>query len=234
MLGAQSGGEGVVGLEPPVVVDQVRQGAALRQVPGGVAVALGLGAVERVLDQGSTQQRRRERLRALQLPCCRVEQVIEVAVDLGVAVEHETGRLPELGPCLEEVERDREAPEAERVRHCPLLGDHVLEVGQCLEIGTQALDRKALLEGRPAEPLSLLGPAGRDQRVKVGALPPGLMPLPSEDVEVVQVAAPDLLPRPACLKGGDGLLAPARPQHRHPISDAASGRVRSSGETRAM
>jgi hypothetical protein len=105
--GAKARDESVVCLDLTVVTDQGRQGLAPRQMPGGVPVALGLGTIERVLDHGPPQQYRRERMGPLQPSCHRIEQIVEVAVDLVMAVEDEMGGLSVCWPRMEEIQRDR-------------------------------------------------------------------------------------------------------------------------------
>ena len=76
---------------------------------------------------------------------------------------------------MEEVQRRREAPEAEGVLHGPVLGFNVLEVRQLLQVGTQAPGGKSLLEGRPAELLGALPVAGRFKCINVNLFPDIIM-----------------------------------------------------------
>jgi hypothetical protein len=144
-----------------------------------------------------------------------IEQVVEVAVDLGVPGNHEVGSLPMRGPLVKEVQRDREIRKTECVHHRAFLCQHVLEVGQGLEVGAQALDGEALLERRPAPLLGMLDLAGRDQRIDVDTLPLCIGTIPARTMELVQVAAGGARLRRGDLKGGDGFpRATCRPDRR--------------------
>jgi hypothetical protein len=120
----------------------------------------------------------------------RIEQIVEVAVDLTMAVEDEMGGPSVCWPLVEEIQRGREIAEPERVLHRSLLGRHVVEVGQRLEVGTEAFNGEALLERRPSQPQGMLGLSGAVKRVEVDALPIGIGTIPSESHKVVQIAAP--------------------------------------------
>jgi hypothetical protein len=52
------------------------------------------------------------------------------------------------------------------VLHRSLLGQHVVEVRQRLEVGTQAFNGEALLERRPTQLPSVLGLSGGVKRVE--------------------------------------------------------------------
>src|SRR5205085_2264194 len=85
----------------------------------------------------------------------------------------------------EEVQRRREARERKRVSHRLLLREHIIKVGQSFKIGSETLDREALLEGRPSDLLRTLPLACCIQRLKVGLLPFGPGALVAWIVEVV-------------------------------------------------
>jgi hypothetical protein len=57
------------------------------------------------------------------------------------------------------------------VSHGPLLGFDVVEVRQPLQVGAQLVGREPLLECRPAQPLGLVLPARRLERLDVGLFP---------------------------------------------------------------
>jgi hypothetical protein len=154
---------------------------------GGMPVALRLSAVEGVLDHGAAKQHCRQRMRSLQPPRGGIKQIVEVAVDLIVPSNNEVGSLSMRRPFLKEVQRNREIPEMEGVLHRALFCQHVLEVGQCLEVGAQAFNRKTLLESCPTQPLGVLDLAGGDQRIDVDAFPLCLGTIPATTIEVVIV-----------------------------------------------
>ena len=192
-------------LEPAVVADERRERPTIRQMAGGMPIARRLGAVEGVLDHGAAKQHCRQRMGALQPPRRRIEQVVEVAVNLAVPGKDEVGSLPMRGPFVKEVERNREIQETKRVLHRALFRQHVLEVGQSLEVGAQAFNGQAVLESGPAQLLGMLNLACGDQRIDVDALPLCVGTIPARTIEVVvivQVAA-----RGALLRRGDRLLS---------------------------
>ena len=147
-------------------------------------VAGGLRTIERVLDHRAPEQGRGQRVLALDQPRRRIEQVIQVPVDLGGPREHELGGPGLVRPSREEVERGGEAPEAEGVLHGPLLGLDVVEVRQPLQVGAQPVGREPLLERRPAQPLGLILPARRLERLDVGRFP-RVIRGKSDEMEVV-------------------------------------------------
>ena len=175
MAGAKAAGEGLVGFERAIVPDHRRQGLAFEKVPGGMLVAGRFRTLERVVDHGPPQQGRGQRVPALDLARHRIQQIVGVAVDLGSALEHELSGVGRVGPLMEEVQRRREAPEAEGVLHGPVLGLDVLKVRQLLQVGTQALGGKSLLERRPAELLGALSLAIRVKCIDVDLLPDIIM-----------------------------------------------------------
>ena len=111
MFGTEARNEGPVRLELTVVADDGRQSLALRQMTSGMPVALRLGAIEGVLDHGAAKQRCCQRMGALQPPRRRIEQVVEVAVNLAMTGNDKVGSLPMRGPFVKEVQRNREIPE---------------------------------------------------------------------------------------------------------------------------
>src|SRR5215469_12752417 len=123
---------------------------------GGMPIARRLGAVERVLDHGTAKQRCRQRMGALQPPRCRIQQVVEVAVDLAVPGNDEVCSLSVRRPFVKEVQSNREIPEMERVLDRALFRPNVLEVGQGLEVRARAFNGKAVLKRCPAHLLSML------------------------------------------------------------------------------
>jgi hypothetical protein len=90
----------LAGLELAIVADKGCQGPALGQMPCGVAIALRFGAGGHVLDYGPAQQRCRERMGALQRPRGGIERIVSIAINLGVPIEDEAGRLSRRGPCM--------------------------------------------------------------------------------------------------------------------------------------
>jgi hypothetical protein len=76
-------------------------------------VSAGFGAIERVIDHGRQQERRRDGVCALQPPCHRIEQLVQVAVDLGMLIHDKLRSLVVRGPFVEEMQRGREIREFE-------------------------------------------------------------------------------------------------------------------------
>src|SRR4051812_6029011 len=79
----------------------------------------------------------------------------------------------------------KSASVAERVGHRLLLGEHIIKVGQDLEVGSETRDRETLLEGRPSDLLRTLPLACCIQGLKVGVLPFGPGTFVSWIVEVI-------------------------------------------------
>src|SRR5258707_1561145 len=65
---------------------------------------------------------------SLQQPRSRVEQIIAISVDFGPPLEHELGRVRQIGPFNEEIEGRRESLESEHVIHGPFFYGDVFEV----------------------------------------------------------------------------------------------------------
>ena len=125
----QSGHEGIVRLKAAVVADGGLERATFPQMSCGVTVAGGFGAFQGIPDHGPTQQSGGKRLLALERFGGRVEDKVEVAVDLTAALEHEPGCIAQLLPLDQEAQGDGEVPKAERVIERLPFGQHVLEVG---------------------------------------------------------------------------------------------------------
>jgi len=117
VISAETRDERSMSLELTVTGDNGRQGGTLRQMTRGVPIAGGFGTNQRVLDQGPQQQRRGERLGALQPACHRIEQPVQIAVDLGVPVDDELCGVTVRGPPVEEMQRGRECRKSERILH---------------------------------------------------------------------------------------------------------------------
>ena len=76
---------------------------------------------------------------AFDLPRCRIEQVIEIAVDFGMAGQDELGCPGRVRPFVQKVQRRGEAPVAERMTQRPPLGFEILEIRQPFQVEGVAL-----------------------------------------------------------------------------------------------
>ena len=158
-------------LEAAVVADAGLERAAFQQMPRRVPVARGLGAFQGVLDHRPAQQNGGKRLLALERFGGGIEDEVEIAVDLTAALEHEPGRIAQLLPFDQEAQGDGEVREAEGVIERLPFRQHVLEIGQGLEVGAQVGSIEAGFEPRPAELLGLVLAAGGEERLDPGPLP---------------------------------------------------------------
>src|SRR5271165_4592465 len=93
-----------------------------------VPIPRGLGPIECVVNHTPAKNSRGERMFSLQQSRSRVEQIIGISVDFGAALEHELGRVRQIGPLNEEIQGRREALESERVAHGPFFCGDVFEV----------------------------------------------------------------------------------------------------------
>jgi hypothetical protein len=67
----------------------------------------------------------------------RLQQVVEIAVNLRGTRQHEPGGAGLVRPTSEKVERHWETPEAKDMPHGPFLGLDVFEIRQLLQVGAQ-------------------------------------------------------------------------------------------------
>src|SRR5271166_5633307 len=97
---------------------------------GGVLVAGGLRTNERVLDHGTPEQSRGQRMLALDQLRRWIEKIVQVTINLGRPREHELGSLHLIRPFHEEAKCCSETCESESVFHSPLFGFDVVEIWQ--------------------------------------------------------------------------------------------------------
>ena len=171
MLGADTLDEGVVSFEGGIILDARAERLAFEDVPSGMAVALGFGAVQGVLDHCPTKESSRERLLVFEGFGSGIEKEIDVAVALGAALEHEPGGVSLLLPVDEESESGGEIRERESVVESLLLSQHIFEIRQRLQVGAEVVAIKPALEAAPAEALGLVASVGRKQGLDPGQLP---------------------------------------------------------------
>src|SRR4051812_3196883 len=80
VAGLQPSVERLVGLKARIVLNGRRQRVGFHQMACGMTVALRLGPLERVLDHGSAQQRRRKRVSSFELTGGLAEDLVDVPV----------------------------------------------------------------------------------------------------------------------------------------------------------
>ncbi len=121
--------EGVVGLEGRIGVDGRIECSAFEEMARAMAIALRFGTAERVIDHGAPQERRRQGMLAFEPAGGGIEDEVEIAVDLGMPIEHQPSRLSQRLPFHEEAEGSAKRLIAERMGEGLLLCFDVLEVG---------------------------------------------------------------------------------------------------------
>ena len=149
--------------------------------------------IERVLDHRPPEQGRRHRVFALDQLRCRIEQEVQVPVDLRRPRHHELRGAGLVWPFPEEVESRREAAEPERVLHGPVICLDVLEGRQPLEVGTQVRGGEPFLERRSAKPLRLLLLARCVECLDVDLLPRAVGAIPGK-IQVIIIPCADGTP----------------------------------------
>src|ERR1700685_1029960 len=128
MFCAQGRNKGLMCLEETVILDGGSQRLAFHEMTSRVLIPRGLGPIECVVNHGPEKKSRGEWMFTLQQPRSRVEQIIGISIDFGAALEHELGRVRQIGPFNEEIQGRREALESESVDHGPFFCGDVFEV----------------------------------------------------------------------------------------------------------
>ena len=141
---------------------------------------------------------------------CRLEQKIEVTIDLRGSRQHELRGAGRVRPFREEVQRRGEAAEPERILHGPLLGLHIIEVRQPFQVGAATARRttasRRIDQTQPLGPLRLTrGVEGFD----IGVLPCAAALTTVEDgCVVIREAGRSWPPRLRHLKRGERFRGP--------------------------
>jgi hypothetical protein len=100
-------------------------------------VAGGFRAIECVLDHGPPEQGRGQRVLSFDQLRRRIQQVVEISVDLRGTGQDQLGGAGLVRPTSEKIERCPETPEAKGMSHGPFLGFNVFEIRQLLQVGAQ-------------------------------------------------------------------------------------------------
>ena len=100
-------------------------------------VAGGFRAIECVLNHGPPQQGCGQRMLSFDQLRRRIQQVVEITVDLRGTGQHQSGGAGLVRPTSEKVERRRETPELKGMSHGPFLGFNVFEIRELLQVGAQ-------------------------------------------------------------------------------------------------
>ena len=98
MFGAQARNKGLMCLEETVILDGGSQRLAFHEMTSRVLIPRRLGPIECVVNHRPKKESRCERMFSLQQPRSRVEQIIAISVDFGPPLEHELGRVRQIGP----------------------------------------------------------------------------------------------------------------------------------------
>ena len=119
-------------LVPSVILDVGLLALDFPHMPHGVPVARGACLLQREIDEAPAQQHGRQRMLALQCRCRRIEQLIEIAVDLLDAGIDDAGRAIECRPIDQEGERGMNVGVALHLGERSALGLDVVEIAELL------------------------------------------------------------------------------------------------------
>jgi len=145
-----------VALQALPIVDLSGEPLAAAQVFGGVAVAPGAACGEGEQHQGAQQDGGRQGVGGAEAFGRRSEHLEGLAIPDRAVVDHQLRRPGQGGPVHEELQGEQGIGMVFGELQGPLLGVHVGEVVEPLEVGAQVGDREALGEEIPALLLGLV------------------------------------------------------------------------------